>query len=153
MIPLNCHFDELPSHAMTVAIDNVKTKSYGGFQIIDTYPILMLEDEYKAGDDLELVLMFNWAGYLKDFTLRIYSSQNLSIKDILGNTNMWHMDGQSPSGFTLSQYSVDTTDPRTEDWVPKSLYEVWLASYDLKSFVDLLLKYPWNILIWFYHFL
>jgi hypothetical protein len=98
-----------------------------------------------------MMVIFVWNGYLKDYTLRIYSQQNLKITDILGNTNMWYMDGRSPSGFTYSQYSVDEVDPRGEDWFPKSLYEVWLASSDLVEFVDLLIAYPWTLFVWFYH--
>jgi hypothetical protein len=38
----------------------------------------------------------------RDFTIKVYSSQDLEIEDENGNTNMLHMDGQEPSGFESS---------------------------------------------------
>ena len=39
-----------------------------------------------------------------DFTLKVYSKENLPILDSNGNTNEINMDGSSPSGFTSSSY-------------------------------------------------
>ena len=43
---------------------------------------------------------------VKDYTLSVYSKQDLKVKDHLGKTSVFHMDGQEPSGFTHSSYRI-----------------------------------------------
>jgi hypothetical protein len=38
------------------------------------------------------------------YTARVYSKQDLQVLNDRGQSNMMHMDGQSPSGFTNSVY-------------------------------------------------
>jgi len=39
-----------------------------------------------------------------EYTARVYSKQDLQVLNDRGQSNMIHMDGQSPSGFTDSNY-------------------------------------------------
>lgn len=49
---------------------------------------------YTAGDEFSLQVSYNWFGATKeDFTVKVYSKQDLVIKDSSGNTNQIHMDG------------------------------------------------------------
>jgi len=41
---------------------------------------------------------------IKEYTVKIYSKMGIDVKRN-GQTNMLHMDGQSPSGFVNSQYT------------------------------------------------
>lgn len=44
------------------------------------------------------------APYGNDYTVRVYSKPGYEVTDEQGRTNMIHMDGQEPSGFTNSNY-------------------------------------------------
>jgi hypothetical protein len=60
---------------------------------------------YNGGDKFKVVVQYTWDQQpAKDYTVKIYSKQNLEVKDANGATNMIHMDGQQPSGFTSSTY-------------------------------------------------
>ena len=39
-----------------------------------------------------------------DFTVGVYSKQNLIVKEWTGKISKYHMDGTFPSGFTNSTY-------------------------------------------------
>jgi len=68
--------------------------------------ILLEESDYSAGDTFKLKVGYKWwTNPSKDYTVTVYSSQKLDIKDKNGGTNMMHMDGQSPSAFTDSSYT------------------------------------------------
>mmetsp|Transcript_214 Transcript_214/g.382 ORF Transcript_214/g.382 Transcript_214/m.382 type:complete len:117 (+) Transcript_214:1602-1952(+) len=43
----------------------------------------------------------------KDYTVRVYSKQDLTVLDSSGNNIMLHMDGKSPSGFKIAGDSGD----------------------------------------------
>jgi hypothetical protein len=70
------------------------------------FPILVPEGDYSAGDKFKVSMFKHYiADYpAKDFTAKVYSKMNLVVRDINGNTNMLHMDGQKPSGFTESDF-------------------------------------------------
>jgi hypothetical protein len=68
---------------------------------------LVDEADYSAGDVFTMEVDYSWdMFYVKDYTIKVYSSQTLDVKDFNGETNMIHMDGQQPSGFTESTYKV-----------------------------------------------
>ena len=71
-------------------------------------PYLLAEADYAAGDVFTVEVDYHTWGsrYAKDYTFKVYSSQTLEVLDSNGETIMIHMDGQSPSGFTESTYSV-----------------------------------------------
>ena len=51
--------------------------------------------DYAAEDVFAIQVQYNWFGATKeDFTVKVYSRQELSIVDSDGNTNQIHMDGQ-----------------------------------------------------------
>lgn len=84
-------------------MDNlVQEESYMEFF---TKPIWVVQGSYSAGDTFYIAVQYNWNLYdyrsypFQDFTLHVYSKQNLEVKDDRGKTNMWHMDGQYPSKF------------------------------------------------------
>ena len=71
-----------------------------GFQIFSE-PFMVEEANYEAGDTFEITVNFDW-GFgpeAQDYSVLVYSSQDLEVKDANGETNMMHMDGQEPSGF------------------------------------------------------
>ena len=72
------------------------------------YFLTAAESQYKEDDIFTIKLKYDWNGQMagRDMTFSIYSKQNLSIKDKNGFTNMLHYDGNEPSGFTESKYSV-----------------------------------------------
>ena len=50
---------------------------------------------YVAGDVFAIQVQYNWWGATKeDFTVKVYSKQDLEVLDSDGNTNQIHMDGQ-----------------------------------------------------------
>lgn len=59
------------------------------------------EADYEAGDIFEITVNFDWGlgPEAQDYSVLVYSSQDLEVKDAKGETNMMHMDGQEPSGF------------------------------------------------------
>jgi len=68
-------------------------------------PIKVEEADYNNGDVFTLKVKYLWFGSPEpDYTVKVYSKQNLAIRDSDGVTNEIHMDGQCPSGFTDSTY-------------------------------------------------
>jgi len=65
-------------------------------------PMLIAEADYEAGDTWTFEIDYWWfSGRTpRDYTVKVYSSQDLEVKDKKGNTNMLHNDGQEPSGFS-----------------------------------------------------
>ena len=69
-------------------------------------PIKIAAADYTANTSFLLMVKYYWMNSpAKDYTVKVYSKQNLSVLDSNGNTNMKHMDGQTPSGFTDSTYT------------------------------------------------
>jgi len=108
-------------------------------------PFKYEEANYVAGDTFLIDVTYDWKGISssehpnRDYTLKVYSKQNLEIKDSKSRTNMWHMDGQYPSGFTKSHYRKDTT-KWTPEFTPRSLSDIWTVSNNLTQFLFLLAK-------------
>lgn len=78
------------------------------------WPLQVLEASYSANDIFKLSVMYDWDYGLdkypaRDYTVKVYSKQNLQVKNSAGQTNMWNMDGQYPSAFTKSHYRTETT--------------------------------------------
>lgn len=68
-----------------------------------SYPILL--KTYSAGDRFKVRAKYLWFDSpAKDYTVGIYSKQNLEVLDSTGSSNILHMDGKTPSGFTKSTY-------------------------------------------------
>ena len=64
------------------------------------------ESDYSAGTEFTLKVQYKWwENNIRDYTVKVYSEQDLDVKDSRGQTNQIHMDGQSPSGFTDSAYT------------------------------------------------
>jgi hypothetical protein len=103
-IPWICTFFYQPQVTYTVKKNGniLKTMTYEE-QWIEPY--LVAESTYAAGDAFTMEIDYYWdTFYAKDYTIKVYSKQTLSVKDSKGNTNMIHMDGKEPSGFTKSKY-------------------------------------------------
>lgn len=48
-----------------------------------------------------ITVSYTWSGNTaEDYTVKVYSTQDLTVTDTRGNSNELHMDGTSPSGFT-----------------------------------------------------
>lgn len=132
------------------AANHVET--YYGYHSYN-YPVQVLSTNYSAGDTFIIQVNYDWMWGLgtfpaKDYTVRLYSKQNLAITDSQGNTNMWHMDGQYPSAFTKSHFRKDTT-TWTPEFKPRSLYDVWLVSNNVQQFFSMVLANPHTLYIWY----
>ena len=55
----------------------------------------------------------------RDFSVIVYSQQNLEIKDLKGQTNMLHYDGNSPSGLKQNPL-YEAYEPLEKRWSPTS---------------------------------
>lgn len=84
----------------------------------------------------------------RDYTVKVYSKQDIAVYDSSGKTNMWHMDGQYPSGFTNSHYRKETT-TWTPTFSPRSLYDIYLVSNNVQQFFDLVLNNFWTVFVWY----
>ena len=69
-------------------------------------PVMVEVPDYEAGDVFTLTVTYDWIGRMsRDYTISVYSSQDLEVLDEEGEGNMIHMDGNTPSGFTKSEYT------------------------------------------------
>lgn len=51
-------------------------------------PIMVAEADYAAGDVFNVKVLYDWLGNVpRDYTVKVYSKQSLSITDEDGNTN------------------------------------------------------------------
>ena len=58
-------------------------------------PLIIQEADYEAGDVFTMNVGWDW-GFgpeAQDFSVLVYSTQDLEVKDSNGETNMLHMDG------------------------------------------------------------
>lgn len=104
---------------------------YNGYNRLDyqyypdmlNMPLLVQEGSYSGGTTFTLKIQYKWYNNpVRDYTVGVYSSQDLEIKDSRGQTNQIHMDGQSPSGFTQSSFTgISGYDTAGEDEVPNSV--------------------------------
>lgn len=66
--------------------------------------MLVLEANYAANDVFKMRVGMdynsNWSYGPKDYTVKVYSTQDIPVLSEYGNTNEINMDGSSPSGFT-----------------------------------------------------
>ena len=68
---------------------------------------MLAEADYEAGDVFTMEINYYWdLFFAKDYTIKVYTNQELEVRDSYGETNMIHMDGQEPSGFTKSDFRV-----------------------------------------------
>jgi uncharacterized membrane protein YgcG len=68
-------------------------------------PIKVEEADYNANDVFTLKIKYLWFGSPEpDYTVKVYSKQDLAVRNSDGQQNVVHMDGQCPSGFTDSTY-------------------------------------------------
>jgi len=115
------------------------------------YPILLTS--YSGGDVFKVRAKYLWFNSpAKDYTVKIYSKQALEVKDTTGSTNIVHMDGQYPSGFTDStfrgmnpednDYPTDPVDPDA----PTSLTDLFALAFtdgiSIFAFLAVCFSYP-----------
>lgn len=128
MVPDACWSGVYPIVQFTVYKNSMDViqKSYYYY---DAYhlPVQVLSSSYSAGDKFIMTVTYDWtygtSSYpwiAQDYTLKAYTKHNLEIKDSLGRTNMWFMDGRYPSAFLRSHYRQDTN-RWTPTWTPRSL--------------------------------
>jgi hypothetical protein len=107
-----------------------------------SYPIL--QTTYSAGDVYKVVVGYTWFNSpAKDYTVKIYSKQSLEVKNASGETNIQHMDGQEPSGFTSSTYrgmtttttGTDTTTTTTTTKVVENFADIFSTAFESDNFV------------------
>ena len=78
----------------------------GYYQEQFPYSVIIPESDYRAGKTLIFYVKYEWMGSpAPDYTVSVYSKQNLEVVDKNNMMRIVHMDGQSPSGFTDSSYS------------------------------------------------
>lgn len=64
-----------------------------------------------------------------EYSARVYSKQDLTVTSN-GQSNMYHMDGQSPSGFTNSNYNGWRADGGS--------LNIYASPIDVAAYVDLM---------------
>jgi len=78
------------------------------------YPILLTS--YSAGVVFTMKVTFSWFGSpAPDYTLKLYTKQDLEIQDSNGDTSILNYDGSSPSGFTDSVFCGMDCTPTVDD--------------------------------------
>jgi hypothetical protein len=96
----------LPNPLLHYQVWKDGASAYSAYKYVSdqfSYPILLTS--YSAGDVFKVVVGYTWFNSpAKDYTVKIYSKQSLSVKDSTGATNIKHMDGKLPSGFVTSSY-------------------------------------------------
>mgnify|MGYP006893293831 CR=1 FL=1 len=97
---------------------------------------------------MKITYQWNWSP-TRDYTLKVFSKQNLSIKDDRDKTYEWHMDGDYPNGFTLSSYYKYGQSWKPSDFGPKSLIDVFMGAKDFDNFLSLLYQNIWTLFWWF----
>lgn len=92
-----------------------------------------------------------------DYTLKVHSKQDLKVCNSMGVTNMIHMDGSFPSGFTRSAYrksGYSTTG--NEDYCGfvevKSFADIWDKAKSFDHFWNLFWNNWWTMFVWFHLF-
>ena len=58
-------------------------------------PLFIQESAYEAGDAFTIKVGWNWGigPEAQDYSVLVYSTQDLEVKNDWGETNMLHMDG------------------------------------------------------------
>lgn len=144
MVPDSCWSGAYPIIRFTV-YKNTQDVIVKNLYYYDAYhiPVQVTSGSYSAGDKFIMTVAYDWeygsSSYpwkAQDYTLKIYSKENLEIKDADGKTNMWFMDGRYPSAFTKSHYRQET-DRWTPTWQPRSLTDIWLVSNNFDQFWQL----------------
>jgi hypothetical protein len=129
MVPSTCWENgDSPAVKLKVYKGTVDDANLVGSQTYTSYfhyPIQVLSNEYEAGDTFSIAVTVTWnSGFgfypAKDYTVHVYSKQDLTIYDVNTWSNMWHMDGQFPTAYTESHYRTATTS-WTATWTPRSL--------------------------------
>lgn len=97
-----------------------------------------------------MLIRFNWQwSTTRDYTASIYSIQNLELKNPGNTTYEWYMDGDHPSGFTLSQYTTEYADRvKPEMFGPKSLQDVFRAAPTFEKWMEIFWTHPWLAFWW-----
>ena len=77
---------------------------------------MIIQDDYSAGEVFKIDIKFFFVGSpVRDYTVLVYTKQTVTVnyESATGPTNVLHMDGQKPSGFTDQQFwTMDhTSDP------------------------------------------
>lgn len=120
----------------------------------------MTESQYSANDVFELNIKYLWFNSPhKEYTVTVYSKQDLTVRDDTGSVSKKYMNGTSPSGFTDSSYtgmdpsdtsgSTDTTDTTLDQNAAVNVaLDLMVAgaqvygddNIEIKSFLDILNK-------------
>lgn len=69
-------------------------------------PLIAKAGAYQAGEKIEIDVYYGTfiVPYGNDYTVKVYSKPAYEVVDAEGKTNMIHMDGSEPGGFTKSTY-------------------------------------------------
>ena len=115
MIPEQCTSGDYNAGSSTVAVTSpvVDITVYeDGATTSNTYKIYsdqfnypLLRTTYNAGTVFRIAVKYTWFNNdAKDYTVSVYSKQDLQIKDSTGKGKVVNYDGSAPSGFTSSTF-------------------------------------------------
>ena len=110
-------------------------------------------DSYNKGDKFDVAVTYEWNFYpVKDYTIKMYSTQDIALRNFIGASSVCHMDGTFPSCFTKSSYHIDSKESEIaeDEFVPSSLWNIFIVSWDWASFWDLVGQHPWTLLVWWW---
>jgi hypothetical protein len=95
-------------------------------------PILVREEDYDVKDNFTISIQYNWHwSTARDFTVTIYSRQHLEIVDWKKETYEIYMDGDTPNGFTKSNFRREYPERlKSDKFGPKSLGDTFRGAHD-----------------------
>lgn len=144
IIPIQCTATDNP-YGTSYFWPQVDIAVYQGLNRIGTntyfeqfhQPTLLSSKDHRAFNHISIYATFQYYGSpAPDYTIKVYSKYTGQIMNVTMQSNQIHMDGQSPSGFTGSDYDgYSTCNPK-----PKSTEERDLSKVNVKSMTDLLSK-------------
>lgn len=109
IVPEECTTGTYQGNSLTAPVVDI-TIYQDGSSVSSVYKIYsdqfnypQLVTSYNAGVVFRIAVQYTWFGSVApDYTVSLYSKQNLEIKNSNGGTNVVHYDGSEPSGFTVS---------------------------------------------------
>lgn len=95
MIPYACQWFQfyVPFASFVIKQNGVQIASDAYWESY-AQPQLLLESDYAAGDVFTIEVSYSWYGWTTmDYTVKVYSEQDLEVLDSDGNSNVVYYDG------------------------------------------------------------
>tara|TARA_B110000285_G_scaffold232359_1_gene303236 strand:+ start:1251 stop:1982 length:732 start_codon:yes stop_codon:yes gene_type:complete len=139
LVPEECTSGTYLGNSLTAPVADV-TVYQDGSTVSSTYKVYsdqfnypLLVTTYSAGVVFKFAVQYTWFGSVApDYTITVYSKQNLEVKNANGGTNVVNYDGTEPSGYTGSSFKG------MKGWIPviqvptlyANLVDVWYIAWE-----------------------